>query len=164
MVSEADRIAERIDFPFTLMEFLFHVRKITFPFAAGRPFVEAVGIRIDVDTPGLTVDDAGKHGFHFRIVVCKLDMREYLCRRVTEPHGMDITGQDEGVGLTIHHLVFASRIQCVGKTVFEHPGELRVFQLCLCGGDCFFNGFGCELPFARCRTFTDILHSGGSSS
>ena len=55
MVSEADRIAERIDFPFTLMEFLFHVRKITFPFAAGRPFVEAVGIRIDVDTPGLTV-------------------------------------------------------------------------------------------------------------
>ena len=58
---------------------------------------------------------------------------------------MDITGQDEGVGLTIHHLVFASRIQCIWKTVFEHPGELRVFQLGLCGGDRFLYGFGCEL-------------------
>ena len=34
------------------------------------------------------------------------------------------------------------------ETVFEHPGELRVFQLGLCGGDRFLYGFGCELPFA----------------
>ena len=136
------------------MQFLFHISKVAFPFTTGRSFVEAVSIRVDVDTPGLAVDDAGKHGFHFRVVVGELDMREYLCRRVTEPHGVDITGQDEGVRLTIHHLVFASRIQCIWKTVFEHPGELRVFQLGLCGGDRFLYGFGCELPFARYRTFT----------
>ena len=78
MVSETDRIAEGVNFPFAFVQFLFHVREVAFPFAAGRTFVETVCIRVDVDAPGLAVDYAGKHGLYFRIVVSKLDVRENL--------------------------------------------------------------------------------------
>lgn len=52
-------------FPICAHAIPFHISKVAFPFTAGRSFVEAVSIRVDVDTPGLAVDDAGKHGFTF---------------------------------------------------------------------------------------------------
>ena len=157
MVCQADRVAERVDFPFALVKLFFHGCPVLFPRAAVGTFVEAVGIRVDVNAPGLTVDNTCQHGFYRRIFVGELNMRENLCRRVAQPHGVDVTCKDERVGLAVYHLMFASRIECIGKAVFEHPSQFRIFQLCFGSLDSPFDSSGCKLPLFRCRTLASVL-------
>ena len=157
MIRQADRVAKRVDLPFAFVEFRLHVGAVAFPFAACRAFVEAVGIWVDVDTPGLTVDNTCQHGFYRRIFVGEFNMGENLCRRVAQPHGVDVACQDESIGFAVQHLMFAGGIQRIRETVFEHPGQFRVFQFRFSSLDRLFYGCRSELPFFRSRAKACVL-------
>ena len=107
------------------MQLRFHIRQVAHPFTPFRTIIERIGIRIDIDTFKLAVDNSGKHRFQFRIGIGQLYIRPYLGPRVTEPHGMNISCIYKSIGFAV--FAFAEvygGIQCIGETIGKHPGQL----------------------------------------
>lgn len=83
LVGETDRVAVRVDLPFALVVVRIHIREVGLPLAAGRAFVEGVGIRIQADQRELAVDHAGEHILKMFILIGQLDVWPYLRSGVT---------------------------------------------------------------------------------
>ena len=132
LVGQADRVAQRVDFPLALMQFVFHVGHVALPFTSAKNgfHVEGIGKRVYVDAGKLTVDDASHHLFQVSILIGQLYVRPNLSARVTQPHGVDIARIHKGVGLARQSILAEvhGSVQGVGETVAEHPRQLGVFQ------------------------------------
>ena len=157
VISQTDRIAKRVDLPFTLVQLLLHLGMVALPFTTRSTFIEGIGIGIDVDAPGLSMNHTQQHVLHPCIIIGKLYIREYLSRRVAQPHGMNITCDDKGIWFTIPFLMLTGGIQRIGETVFEHPSQFWVLQLSLGFPDSLFDSLRGELPFIRSRTLAHII-------
>ena len=154
MISETDRITERVDFPFTFVQFGLHVRKVAHPFAAFGIHVESIGIRVDIDTLELTFDNAGQHFFQFRVFVGKLHVRPYLCTRIAQPHGVNVTRINKRIIFTVK---MNSSIQCVRETVFEHPCQAGIRQQLLDMRNLLFHSLRDKQTFRCFRTVRLIV-------
>ena len=110
MVSQADRITERVKLPLAFVEFLLHIRIIRFPLAAGRTFVETVGIRVDKDTISLATNHALQQLLQFLIFLGQYHIRINLRRRISQPHRVDIACQDERIRTSVLHFELYGRI------------------------------------------------------
>ena len=140
MISQAKRIAERINLPFTLMKFRLHVCQIRLPFAACRTVIKGVGIRININAHPLTVDNACQHFFQCRVFIGQLYIRPYLCSGVTQPHGMNISRIHKGIRTSVFKMPEVNRrIQRIGKTIRKHPDQTRIGQQTLYPPDLCFH-------------------------
>ena len=91
--------------------------------------IECIRIRIYADALELSVDHARDHLLEFRVLVDIAHIRPYLRSRVAEPHCRDVTGIDEGVGLTVLALYrMDSSVKGVWIAVCEHPLQARVLK------------------------------------
>ena len=125
MVCQADRVAERVDFPFAFVKFRFHVRQVAHPFASFGVHVESVGVWVDIDTFKLAVDDSCQHLFQFGVFIGKLHIRPYLRTGIAEPHGVDVSGVYKSVLFSVE---VNGSVQCVREAVLEHPCQFRIGQ------------------------------------
>ena len=78
MVSQTDRIALRVNFPFALVHVKVHLGLVRLPFTACRPVIERIGIRVDADQRELAVDDTCKEIAEILVPVGELYIRPYL--------------------------------------------------------------------------------------
>ena len=71
LVSQTDRVAQGVDFPFALMQLIFHVGHVALPFTSARDgfHVEGISEWVDVDAGKLTVDDTCHHLFQMSILI-----------------------------------------------------------------------------------------------
>ena len=128
-IRKADRVAVRVNLPFTLEDVWICLRPVGLIMCADRLNIECIGIRIDAYAFELPADHAGNHLPEFGILVYISQIRPYLRSRVAEPHCRDVTGVYERVRLT----VFAfdrmdSSVKSVGIAVCEHPLQARILQ------------------------------------
>ena len=156
MIGQAQRIAQGINLPFAFVQFGLHGRTVGFPLTALRPVVEGIGIRIKIDAQELTADYSFEHLLQFRVLVGKLNVGPHLRTRIAQPHGMNVTRIDKGIGLTVQHTEMYRRVQCVRETVFEHPGQIGIFQESLYLGNLLLNDIRLKQPVFLRRTLADV--------
>src|SRR3954469_21035578 len=101
------------------MQLRLHCGLIVAELAAFFREIERVRERINEDAAGLTIDHPGKQRAQFRIILRQWQVWPDLCRRVAEPHGRDVAGDDERVWLAVRGADPHSRIESIGETVFE---------------------------------------------
>ena len=128
MIRQADRVAKRVDLPFTLVKLFLHLRAVALPLAPGRAFVEAVSVGIDQDAGGLAIDSSDQHLPQVLILLRQGDEGVNLRRGVTQPHGVNISGDHERIRLAVYHLELTGRVQGIRVAVLEHPSQLRVLD------------------------------------
>lgn len=158
LVGETDRVAVRVDLPFALVVVRIHIREVGLPFAAGRAFVEGVGIRIQADQRELAVDHAGEHILKMLILIGQLDVRPDLRSGVTEPHRVDVAGVNEGPEVAVVVLAEVhGGVKGVWVAVGEHPGEAWVLQDALHLGDLVLDGLGAEKTLFWSRTLRLVI-------
>ena len=75
-----DRIRQRVDLPLSLPD----------PVIAAK----RVGVRIDRDIARIALDDAADERLEARPVACQTNVRQCLCRRISQPHGGDVARLD----------------------------------------------------------------------
>ena len=125
-VGQADGVAQGIHLPLPLVELRLHLREVVLPRAVPWLLVEGVGVGIYEDASGLTVDDPPDELPEARVLLHEGQVRPHLGRGVPEPHGLDVPGDDEGVGLPVQGAEVHRGVQGVGEAVGEEPGHLRV--------------------------------------
>ena len=130
MISQTQRIAQRVDLVLAFMQFGFHIGEVRSPLVfLKRTGIKGIGIGVDIDALELTQDHAAQHFLEFRVFVGKLYIRPYLGTRIAQPHRCDIAGIDEGIILAVE---MHRCVDGIGKTVFEHPCQIGiVLQLLL---------------------------------
>ena len=128
LVREPNRIALRINLPFPLVVVRVHVRTVSHPMASCRAVVERIGV--DSYRKELTIYDPGNHPPQMLILSSELHIRPDLGSGIAQPHGVYVSGIDEGVRIAV--LVLAEmyrRVECVREAVAKHPRKFRVRQL-----------------------------------
>jgi hypothetical protein len=136
-MSQPDGVTQGVDLPLALMKLWLHVGEIVGPFTLSRYPVEGVGVGIDENTSGLAMDDAPDQTLERLVLTDQREIGPDLGCGVPKPHGFDVAGDDERVGLPIYLTEGDGRIEGVGKAVPEQPGNLRiayVFRHSLQGG------------------------------
>ena len=153
LVGQADRVAVRVNLPFAFVVVRVHVGEVRIPLAARRAVVEGVGVRVDADQGELAVDHAGEHIPKMLVLIGKLDVRPDLRAGVPQPHGVDVTGVNEGpeVAVVVLAEVYGG-VKGVRVAVGEHPGEALVLQDALHLGDLVLDGLGAEKTLFWSRT------------
>ena len=153
VVSQANRITQRVDLPFTLVQLLLHLRAILLPLTARRALVESVRIGIDQDASRLAIDRTDQHLLQFLIFLRQHHIGINLRRAVAQPHGVNIARDDEGVWFPVHHLKLASRVQGIRITVLKHPSQFRILDLGFHRLDLLLHRFSRELTIGWSRAF-----------
>lgn len=110
------------------MKLFLHLRAVALPLAPGRAFVEAVSVGIDQDAGGLAIDSSDQHLPQVLILLRQGDEGVNLRRGVTQPHGVNISGDHERIRLAVYHLELTGRVQGIRVAVLEHPSQLRVLD------------------------------------
>mgnify|MGYP007132863840 CR=1 FL=1 len=64
----------------------------------------------------------------FLILLRQGDEGVNLRRGVTQPHGVNISGDHERIRLAVYHLELTGRVQGIRVAVLEHPSQLRVLD------------------------------------
>ena len=127
LIGQSQRIAERVDFIFPLVQERFHRRQVLHPLAVGVRFeVERVGVGVEADAAELPQNRAAHHFLQFRVLVDELHIGPHLCTRVAQPHRVDVARIDEGVVVARCVGVMHRRFECVREAVAEHPRQFRV--------------------------------------
>lgn len=67
----------------------------------------------------MSVDHAFDKGLKGGIVFHQGQVGPYLCGAIAQPHGIDVAGDNIGIGLTIDGFVIHGGIEGVGEAVFE---------------------------------------------
>src|SRR6202000_610395 len=97
---------------------------------AGGVAGEGVGVRGEEDAFGLAVDEAAEEVAKFWALGGEGDVGPDLVGGVAEPHGVDVAGDDEGVGFVGGGGVGGGEgdggIEGVGEAIGEEPGEFGV--------------------------------------
>ena len=96
---EAEDGGEGVEFVFALVDAGVHVGVVGFPlafFVGGA--VEGVGVGVEEDASGLAADEAAEEVAEFGAVFGEGDVGPDLVGGIAEPHGVDVAGDDEGVG------------------------------------------------------------------
>src|SRR5581483_1952966 len=92
-----------------------------------------------------------QHGLEPTVLAGEGKIRPDLGRRVTQPHGVDIASDDEGVRHTVLLLKEDSRVECVGEALLEHGGEPRIGDATACFLDDGLNSRAGEAAVRRHR-------------
>ena len=156
-VGQTQRVAQRVDLPFALIDFGDHVGAVGLPLSAGGTVVESVGIRVQDYAAELAADNPRDHVAQGGIRLCQRHVWPHLGRGITQPHGMDVAGVDKsvrgavGIAAEMH-----GGVECVGKAVFKHPCQLRIGQQGLDSGYFRLDGVGSEQAGVDGRTLRDI--------
>ena len=150
-VGEADGIALRVDLPLALVVVGVHLRVVGLPLAAGGADVEGVGVRVDGQAEELAADGALQHLAYELVFAGQAQVGPHLGTAVAQPHGVDVTRIDEGVGMPvlIGFREMDGGVQGVGEAVGEHPAQARVGQQALDFGDLGLDGRSREEPVLR---------------
>ena len=120
LVSQTNRITERVDLILALKHLWLHIGVILLPTSPGRSVIVGIGIAVDIDALELAQNHATQHFSQFLVFVGKGYVWPNLCARVTEPHGWNVTSIDEGIVITIaQHSVMNRALQRVGIAVQE---------------------------------------------
>ena len=155
-IGQAQRIAQRVDLPLAFVQFGAHLGLVAHPLMVGVRVVgveERIGIGIELDALELAADHAGQHTAQVLVLVGQLEVGPHLRTRVTEPHGMDVSGINHRVVLAVVVLAVAHRrVERVGKTVLEHPGQLGIGEHTLDARDLGLDGLGAEQTLGLGRT------------
>ena len=130
MIGQAQRITQRVYFPFTFVQLRFHVRKVTHPMTVrNSAVIKSIRVRIDIDTFELAENNTCQHFFQFGIRISQLYVRPYLCTGVAQPHGVNIARIYERIRFAIASFTeMYSGVQRIRETVGKHPCQLRILQ------------------------------------
>ena len=93
---ELDGIAQRIEFVFALPQPGVLDRLVFLMTASVCCLVESVGVGVDLEITRLTLNDTAQEPLQMRIVPGKPDIGTNLRRRIAQPHGRNIAGDDKG--------------------------------------------------------------------
>ena len=127
----------RVDLPLSFVNTRLHVGNIGFPVSLLIGFlIECIRIRIKADTFELAENHSCNQFSQILVLIDHWKIRPDLCSRVPEPHGGDVTGIDKCVILPDR---MNGSVQCVRKTIGEHPPELVV-----CKQGCDFIDLGLD--------------------
>ena len=160
-VGQSDGIAVGIDFPFSFVHLGTHIRLVGHPLPARRPVVEGVGIGVERDEFELLVDDTGNQQAQRLVFSAQADIGPHLGTGIAQPHRMDITRIDKGLGRAVAVFPEMHRgIQGVGEAIAEHPGQGRVGQLGLHLNDGLLHGLGGKQTVLLSRTPASIITRG----
>ena len=123
VVSEADRVAERVDLVLALVQLGLHVGHIVSPRSVlHRLAVEGVGIRVDVDALQLAAYHTAQHLLQLAVALSQLHVGPHLRRRVAQPHGVYVARVDEGVLIAVRSVgEVDGGVERVREAVLEHP-------------------------------------------
>ena len=111
------------------MQLGLHIGKVALPVAALLVHVEGVGVGVNQHAFHLAVDDARNKGLQVLILLHKGKVRPHLRGAIPQPHGVDIAGNNEGVGLSVLLGEVYGTVERVGEAVAEEPGYLLVGNL-----------------------------------
>ena len=124
MVSQSERIAQRVNLIFAFVQLGLHVCEVACPrVVLQRTRIECVGIRVDVDALELAQDHTAQHLLQLRVFVCQLHIGPHLRSGVAEPHGSDVAGVNESVVLAVE---VHSGVDSVREAVLKHPCQIFV--------------------------------------
>ena len=151
LISQPQRVAERVDLPLALVEFGAHLGLVAHPLVVGIRIVgieECVGVGIEFDALELAADNARQHAAQVLVLIGQLEIGPHLRTGVAEPHGMDIARVNDRIVLAVGVLAGADRrVERIGEAVLQHPRQLGVGQHALDAGDLLFHGFRTEQTF-----------------
>ena len=127
VIGQTDGIALGVYLVFPFMHTGLHVCLVVFPLASlNRFFKERIGIGIQVDALPLAQYNTSEQFLQFGVAIGKLHIGPHLCSRVTQPHGGNIAGIDEGVVVAVHLLIVHGGLQRIGETVAKHPCQIGI--------------------------------------
>ena len=139
------------------MQFRLHICYVTHPISSGGTIIKSIGIRINIDAFPMAQYHSTKHFFKFCIRISQLDIRPYLGSRIAQPHGVDITGINKRIVFTVQFTIMYCSIQCIGKTIFKHPSQIRIGQHFFYFRYFLLYDIRYEQSFLFLRTAADIL-------
>ena len=157
VVGQTQRIAVRIYLPLALehVGVLGRTRFIVVTVVSGRALVERICVRVYVDERELLADNACKHLAQVLVFLAKLYIGPHLGAGIPQPHGMDVSGINEGEAGVL--VIVYGGVQRVGKTVPEHPAQLGIAQLGRHPGNFSLDGLGNKQAVLRGGTLVRIL-------
>ena len=126
---EAEDGGEGVEFVFSFVDAGEHGGVVGFPLGDfGGVAVEGVGVGVEQDTLGLAADEAMEEEFEAGAVVGELDVGPDLVGGVAEPHGVDVAGDDEGVGFAGGRFFGEGDggVKGVGEAIDEELAEVAV--------------------------------------
>ena len=92
--------------------------------------IECIRIGIMIDLLRLSNDEATEHLLELWILIDESEVRQNLIGGVSEPHGIDVSCNNERERMSIHILEGGySCVECVGQSIGEERGELRICHL-----------------------------------
>ena len=121
-------------------------RSVLRPAHAVRFLIERVCVGVDIDALELAVHESLDAIGNLRVVLCDGQIVANLRGGITQPHGGDIAGDDEGIFFADG---FDGGIHGVGVAIFKELRELRVVcELFLADAlDFLIDGFHGMIPF-----------------
>ena len=148
-VRQADRVAKRIHFPLAfaypwiMFRLIFHC-----PLERRRRSIAHKCVRIGVDQnhARLAANETFEQLAQPIVLLCQGEVRHYLRRGITQPHGIDVAGDDIGIRLAIVSAGEDGSVQRVGKAILEDGGERYVRNLFFYSFDDDLDGFAGEMP------------------
>ncbi|RZK16817.1 MAG: metal-independent alpha-mannosidase, partial [Hymenobacter sp.] len=94
----------------------------------GRVLVEGVGVGVLQDAARLAADNARHELAQGRVLGHELQIRPYLGRAVAQPHGVEVAGNDVGIGPALAHAEGGGSVEGVGKAIAKQPAQLGVLH------------------------------------
>ena len=154
-IGKTQRIAQRINFVFALMQLLLHCRIVRHPMTILDGFdVEGISIRINKDAGQLTTNNATNKMTQWLVLIHIAKIGPNLCCTIAKPHCLDVASNDEGVVIATLVAVPDSCIERIREAVDEHPIKLRIncSKFLLEVEDLLLNSFATEKTIFLCRT------------
>ena len=117
---------------------------------------EGVGVGIDEDAAALAADDAFDERRELFVLARERQIGPDLRGGVAQPHGVDVAGNDEGVGLAFEGAGKDGGVERVGEAVAEHQAQLGIGDVRANAGDGGLDGGAGEAALGGRGTLVQI--------
>ena len=153
---ETEEREQGVRLPLALVDPRTHLGLVGGPFARPAVGPERVRIRVEQDLVGLAMDDPVDHPVQPGVVRDRREIGPDLRARVTQPHGLDVAGQDERVGSPVGAAGDDRRVERIGQGPFEQPSKASIGDPEGRVPDAPFDGLTAERPVGRRRALPGV--------